>query len=254
MRCPGANPRGLGHNRRVTAPHIAHAIWQTLRISVPTIWQASWGTLTPEVCDARLLSWASSIVSRAHIELSVEGLSHAPAGESFVLMSNHQSLYDVPIIYQALKRRIRMVAKKELFRVPVWGRAMRGAGFISLDRQSRERSRETLLASADVLQAGTSIWIAPEGTRSTTGELGPFRKGGFHLALQSGCRILPISIIGTRAVLPSKSWHITDGCPVQVVIHPAVDPRPYGEEKRDDLIELVRSAIAAPLERSAAAD
>jgi len=229
----------------VTAPHIAHAIWQTLRISVPTIWQGLRGSLTAEACDARLAQWSSAIVKRASIDLRVEGAEHATRGESFVLMSNHQSLYDVPVIYQALDRRIRMVAKKELFQVPIWGRAMQRAGFISLDRKSRERSRETLLASSDVLHTGTSIWIAPEGTRSKDGSLGPFRKGGFHLSLQSGCRILPITIVGTRAVLPAKSAHITDGCTVRVVIHPPVDPAAFGEQRRDELIEVVRATIAS---------
>jgi 1-acyl-sn-glycerol-3-phosphate acyltransferase len=231
----------------VTAPHIAHAIWQTLRISVPTIWQGLTGTLTPERCDERLMQWSGSIVRRARIDLRVDGLEHAVAGESFVLMSNHQSLYDVPVIYQALQRRIRMVAKKELFQVPIWGRAMQRAGFISLDRTNRERSRETLLASANVLHTGTSIWIAPEGTRSRTGELGPFRKGGFHLALQSGARILPITVIGTRKVLPAKGAKITDGCSVQVVIHPPIDPKLYGEERRDELSDAVRHSIASAL-------
>jgi len=231
----------------VTAPHIAHAIWQTLRISVPTIWQSLTGSLTAEATDRRLAQWSSAIVRRARIELHVEGAELATPGESFVLMSNHQSLYDVPVIYQALDRRIRMVAKQELFRVPVWGRAMQRAGFISLDRQSRERSRETLLASAEILHTGTSIWIAPEGTRSKDGELQPFRKGGFHLALQSGCRILPITIIGTRAVLPAKGAHITDGCTVNVVVHPPVDPRSFGETRRDELIERVRGVIASAL-------
>jgi 1-acyl-sn-glycerol-3-phosphate acyltransferase len=231
----------------VTAPHIAHAIWQTLRISVPTIWDSLRGRLTPEMCDLRLAAWSHAIVERAHIRLEVDGREHAAPGESFVLMSNHQSLYDVPVVYQALARRIRMVAKKELFQVPVWGRAMQRAGFISLDRANRERSRDTLLASADVLHTGTSIWIAPEGTRSKTGVLGEFRKGGFHLALQSGCRILPISIAGTRAVLPAKSAHVTDGCSVRVVLHPPIDPRPFGEERRDELIAAVRQAIASAL-------
>ena len=231
----------------MTAPHIAHAIWQTLRISVPTIWQGLRGSLTPEACDRRLAQWSAAIVRRANIELVVEGVEHATPGESFVLMSNHQSLYDVPVIYQALDRRIRMVAKKELFRVPVWGRAMQRAGFISLDRQSRERSRAALLESATVLQTGTSIWIAPEGTRSKDGRLGPFRRGGFHLALQSGCRILPITIIGTRAVLPAKGSRVTDGCRVRVVVHPPIDPRDFGEERRAELTERVRTVIASAL-------
>jgi 1-acyl-sn-glycerol-3-phosphate acyltransferase len=231
----------------VTAAHIAHAIWHTLRISVPTIWDGARDRLTPELVDDRLESWSAAIVHRAHISLEVRGLEHAREGESFVLMSNHQSLYDVPVIYQALHRRIRMVAKKELFGVPIWGRAMQRAGFISLDRSDRERSRAALLASADVLHEGTSIWIAPEGTRSRDGTLGQFRKGGFHLALQSGCRILPITVLGTAAVLPAKGARITDGCAVRVVVHPAIDPRHYGEARRDELIEATRRAIASAL-------
>ena len=231
----------------MTAPHILHAVWQTLRISVPTVWDGWRGTLDPETVDRRLRAWSAAIVARAGIQLEVRGLEHAIPGESFVLMSNHQSLYDVPVIYQALPLRIRMVAKKELFNVPVWGRAMHRAGFIALDRANRERSRETLLASAEVLHGGTSIWIAPEGTRSKTGQLGEFRKGGFHLALQSGRRILPLSVVGTRAVLPAKGARITDGCAVQVVVHPAIDPRDFGEEKRAELIAQVRSAISSAL-------
>lgn len=231
----------------MTAPHIAHAIWQTLRISVPTIWEGLRGTLSAEACDRRLAQWSAAIVRRAHIQLRVEGAEHATPGESFVLMSNHQSLYDVPVIYQALDRRIRMVAKQELFNVPLWGRAMRRAGFIALDRSNREGSRQTLLRSAGELQSGTSIWIAPEGTRSRDGSLGEFRKGGFHLALQSGCRILPITVVGTRAVLPAKGAHVTDGCSVRVVIHSPVDARSYGEAGRDLLIARVRSSIASAL-------
>ena len=235
------------HNRRVTAPHIAHAIWQTLRISVPTIWEGVRGTLTADACDRRLASWSKAIVERAHIHLRVEGAEHAKRSESFVLMSNHQSLYDIPVIYQALDRRIRMVAKQELFQVPIWGRAMQRAGFIALDRGNRERSRQTLSASAGALHDGTSIWIAPEGTRSRDGSLGEFRKGGFYLALQSGCRILPITVVGTRAVLPAKGARITDGCEVKVVVHPPIDPKSFGEERRDELILRVRSAIASAL-------
>ncbi len=231
----------------MSASHIAHAVWHTLGISVPTIWQGLWGTLTPELVDARLMRWSEALVARAHIELRLQGGEHAVGGESFVIMSNHQSLYDVPVIYQALRRRIRMVAKQELFRVPIWGKAMRRAGFIALDRGSRERSRQTLLDSAETLRGGTSIWIAPEGTRSKDGRLGEFRKGGFHLALQSGCRILPVSISGTSAVLPAKGARITDGCQVDVVVHPPIDPRPFDGDRLDELVAEVRRAVASAL-------
>ncbi len=235
------------HTRGVTAPLIAHAVWQTLRISLPTLWEGLRGTLTAQACDRRLEQWSAAIVGRARIQLQVRGLANAAPGESFVVMSNHQSLYDIPVIYQALRRRLRMVAKKELFQVPLWGRAMHRAGFIALDRHSSERSRQTLLASANLLEEGTSIWIAPEGTRSRDGSLAEFKKGGFHLALQGGCRILPVSVVGTRAVLPAKGWHITEGCPVDVVVPPALDPAEFGDARRDELVAAVRQAIASAL-------
>lgn len=231
----------------MSLPLIAHAFYETLRISLPTIWEATRGAFSHQLGDQRLEQWSRRIVERARISLSVEGREHIVSGESYVVMSNHQSLYDIPILYQALRLRLRMVAKSELFNVPIWGRAMRNAGFIEIHRQDRERSRKALSGSVRLLSAGTSIWIAPEGTRSKSGQLGEFRKGGFYLALDSGCRILPVTINGTRAVLPAKSMRIESGCRVKVQIHPPIDPQPYGSDRRDELRDAVRTAIASAL-------
>jgi 1-acyl-sn-glycerol-3-phosphate acyltransferase len=178
-----------------------------------------------------------------------EGLEHlGPGGEVFVVMSNHQSVYDIPVIFQALPLRLRMVAKQELFRVPVWGRAMRYAGFVSIDRSDRERAKESLRVAKQKMQnEGTSIWIAPEGTRSRTGELGPFKSGGFHLALDAGLRILPVSIVGTFDILRADTTSVTKGADVRVIVHEPIDPRPYGPGRRAELTADVRAAIASSL-------
>src|SRR5262249_17995708 len=102
----------------MTVRHLANAVFHTLRICVPTVIQSALGTLTTPTCDARLDSWSASLVRYAKIELDVSGLEHAPLDEAFVVMSNHRSHYDIPVLFQALRpRRLRMVAKAELFRV-----------------------------------------------------------------------------------------------------------------------------------------
>lgn len=227
--------------------HVARALAETARISAPTVVDAAAGRLTPELCDRRLDAWSRRLIEQARIELDLHGQEHAPVGRVYVVMSNHQSLYDIPVLFQVLQRRVRMVAKTELFRVPIWGTAMRAAGFVEVDRGNRDQAIESLEEAKRAIASGTSIWIAPEGTRSRTGGLGPFKKGGFHLALGTGAQILPISIVGTSQVLAAHGWVVRPGARVRVTISPAIDAAAYGEARRDELVEAVRQAIAAHL-------
>ncbi len=235
------------------ASTLAHAAVETLRISAPTVLEATLGRGAPHaVYDARLRSWSRRLLEHARADLRVEGLEHlgqrGQGGEVFVIMSNHQSLYDIPALFCALPISLRMVAKQELFRVPVWGRAMHSAGFVAIDRRDRERAIESLaIAKAKMQGEGVSIWIAPEGTRSRTGELGPFKSGGFHLALDAGLRILPVSIRGTFELLRADSSNVGRGGVVRVVVHPPIDPRDYGPARRAELTADVRAAIASAL-------
>ncbi len=146
--------------------HLLRAAGATLRISVPTLFDALLGRLTPEVCDTRLDWWSRRLLGQAEVSLQTSGIEHARGARAFVVMSNHQSLYDIPALYQSLPLRLRMVAKAELFRIPIWAQAMRAAGFVELDRSARERAIESLERAKAALAQGTSIWIAPEGTRS----------------------------------------------------------------------------------------
>lgn len=227
--------------------HLLHAAAVTLRISVPTIFEGLRGTLRPEVCDARLDWWSNQIVARAEITLNVTGAERARTGAAFVVMSNHQSHYDIPVLYQSLPLRLRMVAKSELFRVPIWAQAMRAAGFVELDRGARDRAIRSLDRAKQALADGTSIWIAPEGTRSRDGMLGAFKLGGFHLALGAGARILPVTISGTRHTLPAKGAHVTPGATVRVTIHAPIDPADFGSEVGEPLVRAVRDAIESGL-------
>lgn len=230
---------------------LLQAVYVTLRISVPTIFDSIRGRLSEQVCDERLAWWSQQLLKRAQVSLEAKGLPSAPSSEAFVVMSNHQSLYDIPALYQALPLRLRMVAKTELFRIPIWAHAMRAAGFIELDRSARERAIASLDRARIALKQGISIWIAPEGTRSRDGSLGPFKLGGFHLAVGAGARILPVTIVGTNRILPAKGARVVPGAHVRVIVQPPVDPADFGGAVNDSLVAAVRHSIARGLENSA---
>jgi 1-acyl-sn-glycerol-3-phosphate acyltransferase len=193
------------------------AVYKTFAISLPTVLEAMVGLATIERSDRRLADWSRSIVRRADIDLTAEGLDHIPRDRACVYMSNHQSHFDIPIIYSVFPSTLRMVAKAELFRVPVFGRALRDAGFVSVDRSGdRKQAVAAMRSCADALRRGVNIWLAPEGTRSLDGRLGKLKKGGFLLARESGAEIVPIAIDGSRNILPKRSAIVQRGARVRV--------------------------------------
>lgn len=226
---------------------LAKVAVETLKVSLPTIVQAAVGALTTETCNVRLDNWSRNIVAYTGLRLDVRGRENLPNGEAFVVMSNHQSHFDIPVLFQALRIPLRMVAKKELFRIPFMSGAMRAAGFVEVDRKNRRRAITTLKSARERLSDSVSIWIAPEGTRSVTGKLGPFKKGGFHMALDGNMRILPVTVEGTRFALPAHGLTVTKRVPVTVTIAKPIDPQEYGSERMNDLVRAVRVAIEAPL-------
>ena len=138
------------------------------------------------------------------MRVHVEGRDHMADGATYLVMSNHQSLYDVPVIFYVIGPNVRMITKVELFSVPIFGPALREAGFIAVDRSNRAKAIASLAIAKETLASGVHVWIAPEGTRSRTGELLPFKKGGFALALETGLPIRPVSVRGTRDALRAK--------------------------------------------------
>ncbi len=225
-------------------------VFETFAISWPTVVDAARKRVSKPVCDDRLEGWCRRIVDNAGIGLTVVGGEHIRPDATYLVMSNHQSLYDIPVLFVVLGKKMRMITKSELFRVPIFGPAMREAGFIELDRSNRTRAFESLAVAKRKLQEGTSVWIAPEGTRSKTGALGAFKKGGFQLALETGWPVLPVTLHGTRNVLPAKGVRSMTGANVTVTLHPVIDPKPYidiGKKGREALMQDVRKAIEGAL-------
>jgi 1-acyl-sn-glycerol-3-phosphate acyltransferase len=225
-------------------------IYETLAISFPTVVDAVQGRVTKKVCDERLARWSRAVVAHARIDLEVVGRENLKPGETYLIMSNHQSLYDIPVLFQAIGANVRMIAKRELFHVPIFGGALAAAGFIAIDRRDRIAAIRDLDNARDLLAGGTHVWIAPEGTRSRTGELLPFKKGAFYLALETQLPILPVTMSGTRDALPAKGLRSSAGAKVRVTIHEPVDPKPYaarGKQGRRALMADVRRTIESAL-------
>jgi 1-acyl-sn-glycerol-3-phosphate acyltransferase len=218
---------------------------ETLAISAPTVVDAVRGRITVELCDNRLKGWAKRLLDKAEVTRTVVHPERAATSEVFVVMSNHRSLYDIPLLFESFPRTLRMVAKTELFRVPIWGGAMRAAGFIELDRHNRTRAKQGIEVARARLEQGINVWIAPEGTRSRTGALGPFKGGGFRLALDTGLRILPVGIRGTEKILPADGALVNRGASVELEFGEPVDPARFGEKGRTELMKVVRAAIEA---------
>ena len=168
-----------------------------------------------------------------------------------VMAANHQSLFDIPALVLSLPGDFRMVAKRSLLHVPIFGWALWLAGFTFIDRSNRERAIRSLERASRGLRRGTSIVIFAEGTRSRDGSLLPFKRGGFVLALQTGVPIIPVTVHGGLDVLRKGSWRIRPGV-VHVHLGAPIETREYTYETRNALIARVRSSIEARLAASVA--
>lgn len=174
--------------------------------------------------------------------VKVQGREHVDRKTSYVVVSNHQSYYDIFLIYGWLGMDIKWVMKKELAFFPGIGFGSRKVGHIFIDRSSKLAALETLDHAARKLVNGTSVVIFPEGTRSTTGEMGAFKRGAFKLALDLGLPILPLSISGTREILPAGTLNLLPGKAV-LTIHEPIDIKEYNNLSINELIQRTYNTI-----------
>lgn len=165
----------------------------------------------------------------------------------YVFMSNHLSFLDGPLLLTVIDRPVRFVAKRFVFRIPVFGLGMRFAGYVPLDKEGVGEGRKRIaLAAGLIREKGYSFLVYPEGTRSWDGALQPLRRGGFYLALESGAPVVPVTIKGTYELMPRVSWRIRRG-PVRIVFHEPIDVAGYSAETMPGLMERVRAAIVSGL-------
>jgi 1-acyl-sn-glycerol-3-phosphate acyltransferase len=183
-------------------------------------------------------------LSGARVEII--GRDQLDLSRTYIFMSNHVSNLDPPLLIPLLPKRTSVLVKKELFRVPILGFAMRAAKLVAVDRDNRDAAIASMREAADVIRSGLDMTVFPEGTRSRDGRMLPFKKGPFYLAMESGCAIAPVTILGTDEIWPKGKFLMQPNkAAAQLVFHSPISPKDF--EDRDALIAAVRDAIASAL-------
>jgi 1-acyl-sn-glycerol-3-phosphate acyltransferase len=198
--------------------------------------------LSKRQCDNLIKYWSKILLWLSNVKTHVSGLENLSV-KSAILISNHLSLFDIPVLYANLPVSFRMAAKVELFKIPIFGNGLRAFGFFPIERQNPENAAQAFKAMEKRFEEGASIWMAPEGTRQSEIEIGPFKMGAFVLALKAKQSIIPITIYGTQKVLPKNSLFINWGSwsqDVYAVIGKPISSSQWTMETRHEFRDYVR--------------
>ncbi|MFC2170167.1 lysophospholipid acyltransferase family protein [Acidobacteriota bacterium] len=193
--------------------------------------------------------WALDLSHRIlAICVEVHGAELVDKKTPYVFMANHLSILDGPLLFFVIPQFVRVILKKEVYRIPVIGLGMRFVGFVTVDRKGIQSGKKSLYQAAKLMsEKGVSFLIFPEGTRSRSGKIQPFRRGGFFLAMDTQAPIVPISINGTYALMPKRRFFIKKGN-VKVIFHPPISVQEFDHNKLPILMDRVRGAIQSGIE------
>ncbi len=187
-------------------------------------------------------SWGRSLLWVGRIPVQVQGLENLAPGQNYVFAANHRSNFDIYVLLGYLPGIFAFVAKKSLFQIPLFGQAIRRLGCVPVDRDNIQQAIHCLNEAAAKIRDGKSMIIFPEGTRATTAELLPFKKGVFIMALKAGQPVVPVAVNGTRFVQPRSSLRVRPG-KVQVVVCSPIFPQNF--RRKEELMAAVQQSLAA---------
>jgi 1-acyl-sn-glycerol-3-phosphate acyltransferase len=235
-------------------------LWFILNLFVYTVWYASRAVISgllrvPNrpggVYDEITRSWARKMLRAAAIESRLIGWERVPHDSAVVYVSNHQSWFDIFLLAGLIPTHVRFVSKKELMRVPILGGAMKASGHVFIDRQNRQRAFSAYDEAGEAIRGGTSAIVFPEGTRSPTGEMQPFKKGPFVLAIAAQVPVIPTYCAGTFTLLPKGTLRLTPH-PVAAYFGDPIPTAGMTYDDRETLMEKTRRAIEALRDESKA--
>lgn len=218
---------------------LSYAVWQTTRVFLGTFL-----TRDPaSYIESERQQLMGHVLDIARMKLCVNGLEHVDPNKSYLFMSNHESQWDIPLVLATIPNMLRMVSKEALFKIPIFGGLMRRTGCVPIDRKNPRKAREQLEYLKQQLKGGVSMWMAPEGTRKHGKEIGPFKKGGFHVAVDTGIPIIPILIEGTYDVTPRGKLYVNLDVPVKISFGEPIQTERDGKAGVNQLAEKVREAM-----------
>jgi 1-acyl-sn-glycerol-3-phosphate acyltransferase len=215
-------------------------IFSVLTVIFAALVSPKFASRTFAVTWARLAAWLTPI------RVTVEGAEHAVRSRSYVVASNHQSQYDILVIYGWLELDLKWVMKKELRKLPGIGIGCEKAGHIFVERRNPAQAAQAINDALARLGDGIGILFFPEGTRSDDGHLLPFKKGAFRTAIDAQIPLLPVTVVGTREILPARSLRLFPG-PARMVIHPPIETAGLTLNDMDTLMARTREAIHSAL-------
>lgn len=188
-------------------------------------------------------TWAKILLWVAGVKVKVIGLENISRNENYVYVANHVSGFDIPVVMASLPGQLRIVFKKELTKIPVFGWQLRIGPYILIDRENPAKAMESLEKAKKKIEKGVSVLLFAEGTRSLDGNIQSFKRGAFTLATRSGKKIIPLTIKGTFEILPKKKFRIKPG-EVKLFIDPPIEHNGSIDKKSElELMEKVRNII-----------
>ncbi|HEV2991795.1 MAG TPA: lysophospholipid acyltransferase family protein [Candidatus Angelobacter sp.] len=193
---------------------------------------------------ATAMAIARAAVWLTGTQVEVRGLEQIDPKGTYIFMANHVSNLDPPILITLIPRRTSVLVKKELWKIPILGRAFTIGEFVPVDRRNRDAAIDSIRRAGEVMRHGINMMVYPEGTRSLDGRLLPFKKGPFHLAMETGIAIVPVTILGTAEIMPKGSAICKSGT-ATVIFHPPIDPRLFSsrEELMKETANVIESAL-----------
>ena len=192
------------------------------------------------------VTWARIVSFLTPMRVIVEGAGHAQRNRSYVVASNHQSMFDILVIYGWLKLDLKWVMKAELRKMPAIGIGCEKAGHIFVERRNPKQAAQAITDALARLGEGIGILFFPEGTRSPDGRLLPFKKGAFRTAIDQQLPLLPVTVIGTRDILPARTLHLFPG-KARMVIHAPIETAGMGVDELDALMQRTRDTITSAM-------
>ena len=188
-------------------------------------------------------NWAGRVLAVCRVKLKVIGSEHLQESETYIFASNHASMFDIPIVFKGIPKPIRIIYKKELENVPLFGWQLKKSEFIGIIRDDPRKSMQSLEEAVELIKQNLNVIIFPEGTRSKDGKVAEFKRGAFMLASKSGKPIVPVTITKSFEISPPGRW-IVEPLEVRLIIHPPVYYNPnLNKAEEKELMERVRDIV-----------